>query len=1644
VQVLGGKARFQNLDVSECVGSSGLGPLSSFGGGMAFVLGLEPWMIGYDSVIDRITLRDNRAGNGAALYVDSRQPALNFFSGTLVHVHADCSMLPPNGSLIAGELGAPPLPLKGLNISGIPADGCPAAELLAGATLTMCSELYSTKEDGQRGPCAPTATCSEADVLLSDTLRSTECSCSSAVGAVVSPKASDMALAPYLLGQDDGCVVPLKATVQRRITSVFEKLTKNKTHADSISLSVLLEVDGTDWQSPLYTYSWAILENASTPDWLSLPMLNGSVSPPLTGSSNLQIPLPMTLSSANLKSGPHTTHVKVAFDMWSSSFDVNCAVPCGAGRTCRDWMLDATCPKAASVCGSQCNACCDMMDMPRQVISVPVNLIVAATPVASNCRTMRALPNQTAGTWYQVNFESRDVDNLVIEEATNDVFTPRVSFCGNLDGGCKPLTDKDYPWQLSYHSKGVYFLDFMFVRFGYYQIEVLCNNVPLPVSVNVSMLCPAGFGIDGVVAGNSTGSCSCAPGYERTPDGSDCVVCAAGTYKVTLGDSSCQPCPSSRLTSRPGASSVDECVCHEGFFLYGADETNCHLCPRSTGCFPPDINHGTPLPGATANDTGTGSGQPGTNVSAWGVTLANLPIKPNYWRLSNRTSVGIRRCSGGDGDDDDDDGHRVTVTACAGGVRVDDYCVDGTTGPMCTICRERYQIVDADTATCVPCSFNRGSLAFTLSLLMIALAGVVVMFHPSMQRRRARLVSLASQLRTVARRIGLIGKLKQLIAYYQVVLAIPQVYRVTVPTEYSALMAVFSILEFDWFGSILPSECWGSSATQLTISATFPFLLILLIVASRAAYDFYNTEHTVGDEESSGRRPTAASVDGRSARPSIGRSVGESGKAHLLRPSGAHIPSFGCADEGPGEHGGAHDHDRRTPCKLLIGAVLRTMPLILTLLFFFLPSVSRYAFSAFACDAFPYDDTTAEDWYYLHQNYRIRCSMGSFINPEHETLKGLSYLYVFLWPVGMTILFTALLVASRHEAPFSSMRERILTFGSGRHSAARTAKRGGGIAPHKDQERRLARAIEFLTQEYREELYYWEVFEVLRKLALSGFLLLTPESATFLRLIVAVLLSVSYMVLVLAVKPFKQQSTAFVALSAQLSLSSTLFTALVLRVLNIASNSRAAAELFKAFGISSPNPLIGLMLLANFGLLILVLCFLVREAVLERWRNMLLSPAEYAALTDILHSNDAHTPCGGDGGGCKTIGGGGDATSSCGGVELVSSVVRTVRRRLSSVKWGGATHQLALNPNANAHSKHCSDARELVMGKPVQAARGLHHFMGVADPFAVDGVERIEREVEAFVASVRALEPLEVVARYRDVTGLGESASAAEVVDTVVREVQGNLHYILYEQSSEVAFSNGVRDAGRAFGQFCKGRETHAHELAHMVHHPMFFLDEQCAMYRKHRPAWDALPDAEKAQLGVSFDHFVQHPTAREAQLEPAHVLALRLYTTHAFKYINNPLRDTEHYGTGKAPHPLALTVLFITEGIKRLRSVYILTYCERATKQATLWRGMRGVRVSPEFLENRTGGTELAPMSTTKDIRVAARYALSGVSLLLKLRVNNFVQFGATLQWLSAFPAEKEVLYPPLSYLQPTGLTQLVEVGGHKFTVVEVQPHIA
>ena len=178
----------------------------------------------------------------------------------------------------------------------------------------------------------------------------------------------------------------------------------------------------------------------------------------------------------------------------------------------------------------------------------------------------------------------------------------------------------------------------------------------------------------------------------------------------------------------------------------------------------------------------------------------------------------------------------------------------------------------------------------------------------------------------------------------------------------------------------------------------------------------------------------------------------------------------------------------------------------------------------------------------------------------------------------------------------------------------------------------------------------------------------------------------------------------------------------------------------------------------------------------------------------------------------------------------------------------------------------------------------------------------------------------------------------------------------------------------------------------------------------------------------MRLSNFLQNPKVIAASLSEAELVAMRLYTTSAFQFMNGPLRDDERYGRDE-PCPLPVTTYFAQSGIRKLRALHVPTGPGGLSAEAgevTLWRGMRNLEVADEFMKH--GGTELAFMSTTKELGVAVRYCLSKQSLLFKIVSDGFMTMGADVQWLSVFPDEAEILYPPLTYLRPTGRSQVAK----------------
>ena len=385
-----------------------------------------------------------------------------------------------------------------------------------------------------------------------------------------------------------------------------------------------------------------------------------------------------------------------------------------------------------------------------------------------------------------------------------------------------------------------------------------------------------------------------------------------------------------------------------------------------------------------------------------------------------------------------------------------------------------------------------------------------------------------------------------------------------------------------------------------------------------------------------------------------------------------------------------------------------------------------------------------------------------------------------------------------------------------------------------------------------------------------------------------------------------------------------------------------------------------------------------------------------------------------------------DATEEAASEDLVDMVAAAVKEVWSEVR---ANNTGKFSPLVLGKFDEATPALEdfLLVG-----ARSKEHLANMAG-----GEFAIVSEVEKLVASVRDRVAPEnsskggVGARDEpagsptDTHGdcLDPSTELSEEDKTLLEQAQQLsecLGYVLHQEagSSGIVFDNGglKRDCGKD-GNLLPSREI-----------------VDCVTGQKR---------------GMRFDDFVDHPSARLVGLRREQVLALRLYTTIAFKSINSPLRDQSCNTEGRA-HPLPVTVAHILKAVQQLH--------KGGGNEATahdsvdLYRGLAGCCFSPEFLAKGGTCTELVPMSTTRDLKVALQYATSESAVILRLRTRGLMCRGVDIAFLSCFPAESEVLFPPLTYLGPmceqdeNGVEQpkaprVVRVGAATFTIVDVQP---
>ena len=506
-----------------------------------------------------------------------------------------------------------------------------------------------------------------------------------------------------------------------------------------------------------------------------------------------------------------------------------------------------------------------------------------------------------------------------------------------------------------------------------------------------------------------------------------------------------------------------------------------------------------------------------------GSTIETIRLLSGWWRLSSRTTD-LRKCHGGS---DSNDTSVDEARGCLGGGTVG-ACVDqNQTGPECRVCSLTNEYYDGD-GRCLRCPDLGSRVLRALGWVLGAALLLTLLSVPLVSIRRVPSVCLPAAnayrgfvrgMMRFAKSIDLQPKLKVVISFYQVVIILDSTYSVTMPPVFTSWMNVFRLIGLDWSSFVIPKDCLARGvSSELLLHALAPVAVALAAFVSCALFE--------------------------AIRAAL--KIRETGPKGLLR----------------GSRKGA----------------LKAMPLALLITFMFVPSVSSRILTTFgSCAEYGDVDAVAQTGngtfinrfvYFLRRDLSVRC----YDSPEHEQAVQTALLMTFIWPVGVQLLYVALLAIVRR--PLLNRTPTPLT-----------------------------RATAFLHRDYKPELFYWEAVDLARRLVLTGWVALVPEQKDFYRIVIAVLVSLAMLLLTLTLHPYRHSENQLLAVGSQFMLVVLFvgagyikaFEDTVDEVTSLGTDGVAFAS--SIYGFSSTESIVLMLLLFVLIMLIMFVAILVHHCV---------------------------------------------------------------------------------------------------------------------------------------------------------------------------------------------------------------------------------------------------------------------------------------------------------------------------------------------------------------------------------------------------------------------------------------------------------------
>ncbi|CAM9574874.1 unnamed protein product, partial [Ectocarpus sp. 12 AP-2014] len=535
----------------------------------------------------------------------------------------------------------------------------------------------------------------------------------------------------------------------------------------------------------------------------------------------------------------------------------------------------------------------------------------------------------------------------------------------------------------------------------------------------------------------------------------------------------------------------------------------------------------------------------GVDCASAGATTRELPIKAGYWRATV-TSLTIRECF-------NEEACKGGTTVA----EVQDYCNEGYVGPQCAVCDTGFGKGVADECHSCTAGFQ-GGMYFLLAVVLLAMVVVVVLLAiylvggkravsstvVSTKESALRIQHRGSVLLT--RSVGSVGrarsdfgdltegpsvessavstkargtegkaaptdvsvggsrsqgnsragndrddddapprrvanllaalplsKLKIVIVVWQITSAFADITKAPFPPIYEKFLSIIGIFSFD-LG-------WIMSAACLTTGIDFYDKLLIVTIGPLVPLCFLGFTFFVGSRPAKEANMSPhATTGGGAASGGGGRELEEGRVQGASSGSTTSVTANrGAAAPGPSVRSAlrAKSRDPNNPeQERLWGLFARHTTMMLIVLYLVYTQISTVVFQTFACEDLPEIGKS-----YLRADFRIECE-----TQRHTLYKAYAGVMICIYPLGIPAVFLYFLLRQRSRIN-PPTDEALKKRRGGRHVVEQKMT-------VRDKDQSIA-PTSFLWNAYFPKCYYYEVFECIRRLLLTGILVfLVPDT----------------------------------------------------------------------------------------------------------------------------------------------------------------------------------------------------------------------------------------------------------------------------------------------------------------------------------------------------------------------------------------------------------------------------------------------------------------------------------------------------------------------------------------------------------------------